>query len=103
MIIILIVRCEQNCPPQRWGRGCENFCNCKGHISHCHPETGHCTLTVTDIHSTSETTNTVRLFSTKIIEFEKGTTDSSWTTDHIVEEGIHFLYDDNKSSLNESL
>ncbi|XP_043663340.1 uncharacterized protein LOC122626883 isoform X2 [Vespula pensylvanica] len=80
-------RCEKNCPPQRWGRGCENFCNCKGHINYCHPETGHCTFTFTNIHSTSETTNAVRLFSTKIIEFEKGTTDLSWTTERIVEEG----------------
>ncbi|XP_043663341.1 multiple epidermal growth factor-like domains protein 10 isoform X3 [Vespula pensylvanica] len=79
-------RCEKNCPPQRWGRGCENFCNCKGHINYCHPETGHCTFTFTNIHSTSETTNAVRLFSTKIIEFEKGTTDLSWTTERIVEE-----------------
>ncbi|XP_035729145.1 protein draper-like [Vespa mandarinia] len=80
-------RCEQNCPPQRWGRGCKNFCNCKGHINHCHPETGHCTFTVTDIHSTSKTTNAVQLLSTKIIEFKKRTTDLSWTTDHVMEEG----------------
>ncbi|KAI4474583.1 hypothetical protein M0802_015546, partial [Mischocyttarus mexicanus] len=83
-------RCIEKCPPERWGRGCENLCNCKEPNSNCHPETGQCNFTVIDVpSSTSENINDVKLFNTKIMNIVKETTDISWTTttERIMKEG----------------
>ncbi|XP_015174697.1 PREDICTED: uncharacterized protein LOC107065482 [Polistes dominula] len=76
------------CPAGFWGARCENSCNCNESNGNCHPKTGQCTsFAVTDIRSSSESINEARLFSTKIMDYEKETTDLSWTTEHIMKEG----------------
>ncbi|XP_014603140.1 PREDICTED: uncharacterized protein LOC106786364 isoform X2 [Polistes canadensis] len=75
------------CPAGLWGLRCENSCNCNEPNSNCNPETGQCTsFTITDIRSSSENINEVKLFNTEIMDYEKETTDLSWTTEHIMKE-----------------